>query len=84
MRSLIPAPWFTKISAGAEKETIVAERLSHPGGDAPSFAADKKITDISSIFMSAAIKTLDDPSKQPHNRGLHLKKYEGSAQMEAM
>jgi hypothetical protein len=36
------------------------------------------------VFKHPTAKMFDGPWKWLHNRGLHLKKYEGSAQMEAM
>jgi hypothetical protein len=37
-----------------------------------------------SAFWIARLKIFDKAKKLVHNRGLRLKKYEGSAQMEAM
>jgi hypothetical protein len=36
------------------------------------------------VFKRLVVKMFDGLVKWLHNRGLHLKKYEGSAQMEAM
>jgi hypothetical protein len=57
---------------------------NHPTAKASTVTKSFEFAGELQVFKHPTAKMFDGLAKWLHNRGLHLKKYEGSAQMEAM